>query len=52
MIMEKFKEDLEKHLDSEYEKRKEQGIENNYSSGYLGAVIGLINWIKEYEFNH
>jgi len=51
-MSDKFREDLEKYLNSEYEKRKEQTMGDNYSFGYLSAIIGIINWEKEYEFNH
>lgn len=50
--MSKFKEDLKRYLDSEYEKYKSAGVENTYRSGYCGAVIGIMNWINEYDFNH
>lgn len=48
--MKNFKSDLEKHLNDEYIKYKEYGIHDNYQSGYCGAIIGIMNWIKEYEF--
>ncbi len=50
--MNDFKEDLEKHLNDEYEKYKGAGVHDTYPSGYCGAVIGIMNWIKEYNFKN
>lgn len=50
MEKKKFRNDLMQHLESEYEKYKGAGVHDTYHSGYCGAVIGIMNWIKEYEF--